>query len=185
MENHLPDPNAPLRGLPELFDLGVKARSLAYLFVAGAAVGTLTLALPHAAEVDDRAVVLLVIGATAVGAVLYLYAERLREWQLHLAVGGGHGDGLARQPGGGDDAALSRCSTRGPRSSPSTSSGCAAALAQLAFIGVNYAVVLVIQDGPALRWMLAVGTPAVTGLLMARLLAGIRREAAARGGAHA
>ena len=30
-----------------------------------------------------------------------------------------------------------------------------------------------------LRWPLAVGTPAVTGLLMARLLAGIRRQAAA------
>ena len=32
---------------------------------------------------------LLVIGATAVGAVLYLTAERIREWQLHVAVGVG------------------------------------------------------------------------------------------------
>ena len=38
---------------------------------------------------------------------------------------------------------------------------------------------LAIQDGPALRWLLAVGTPAVTGLLIARLLAGLRTEAAA------
>ena len=67
MEIHLPDQTAPVRGLPELFDLGVKARSLAYLFVAGAAVGALTLVLPHASEVDDTAVLLLVIAATVVG----------------------------------------------------------------------------------------------------------------------
>ena len=42
--------------------------------------------LPHAREVDETAVLLLVIGATAVGAVLYLTAERLREWHLHVVV---------------------------------------------------------------------------------------------------
>ena len=44
------------------------------------------------------------------------------------------------------------------------------ALVQLALIGVNYAVVG--SRTALLRWPLAVGTPAVTGLLMARLLAG-------------
>ena len=39
-----------MRDLPELFDLRVKARSLAYLFVAGASLGMLTLVLPHDAE---------------------------------------------------------------------------------------------------------------------------------------
>ena len=36
-----------MRELPELFDLGVKARSLAYLFLAGAGLGVLTLVFPH------------------------------------------------------------------------------------------------------------------------------------------
>ena len=178
MGNHLPDSTAPVRGLPELFDLGVKARSLAYLFVAGAAVGVLTLVLPHAAEVDETAVLLLVIGAVAVGAVLYLYSERLREWQLHIGVAVGT-----------VMVSLANLAVGLTLLYPLLFSWTALfsfyffrmrwALMQLALIGVSYAVVLVIQDGPLLRWPLAVGTPAVTGLLMARLLGGVRRQAAA------
>ena len=178
VESHLPESTAPLRGLPELFDLGVKARSLAYLFVAGAGIGVLTLVLPHDGEVDETAVLLLVIGATAVGASLYLYAERIREWQLHVGVGVGT-----------VMVSLANLAVGMTLLYPLLFSWTALfsfyffrmrwALMQLAFIGVNYAVVLVIQDGPLLRWPLAVGTPAVTGLLMARLLGGVRREAAA------
>ena len=71
MESHPSDPSAHARGFPELFDLGVKARSLAFLFTAGAAVGALTLVFPHASEVDETGLLLLVIGAGAVGAGLY------------------------------------------------------------------------------------------------------------------
>ena len=178
MENHLPDSTAPVRGLPELFDLGVKARSLAYLFVAGAGVGVLTLVLPHEAEVDETAVLLLVIGAVAMGAVLYRYSERLREWQLHIGVAVGT-----------VMVSLANLAVGPSLLYPLLFSWTALfsfyffrmrwALMQLALIGVSYAVVLVIQDGPLLRWPLAVGTPAVTGLLMARLLGGVRRQAAA------
>ncbi len=167
-----------MRGPPELFDLGVKARSLAYLFVAGAAVGALTLLLPHAREVDETAVLLLVVAATVVGGLLYLYCERLREWHLHVAVAVGTGM-----------VSLANLAVGLTLLYPLLYSWTAlfsfyffrmrAALVQLAFIGLSYAVVLVIQEGPLLRWLLVVGTPAVTGLLMARLLAGIRREAAA------
>ena len=52
------------------------------------------------------------------------------------------------------------------------------ALAHLAFIGVSYAVVLAIQDAPLVRWPLAVGTPAVAGLLISRLLDNVRLQAA-------
>ncbi len=38
--------------LPELFDLRVKARSLAYLFTAGAVVGVLTFIFPPAAVME-------------------------------------------------------------------------------------------------------------------------------------
>ena len=178
VEIHLPDKPAPARGLPELFDLGVKARSLAYLFVAGATVGVLTLVLPHAAEVDERAVLLLVIAAGAVSALLYAYSRRLREWQLHVAVGVGT-----------VMVSLANLAVGLTLLYPLLYSWTGlfsfyffrmrAALVQLAVIGVSYAVVLAIQDGPVLRWPLAVGTPGVAGLLMARLLAGIRRQAAA------
>ena len=53
-----------------------------------------------------------------------------------------------------------------------------AALVHLAFIGACYAAVLVHQDGPLVRWPLAVGTPAVAGVLMSRLLSSLRRQAA-------
>ena len=45
----------------ELFDRGVKARSMAYLFAAGAALGLLTLAFPHAEQVKDLQLVLLAL----------------------------------------------------------------------------------------------------------------------------
>ena len=153
MEIHLPDKPAPTRGLPELFDLGVKARSLAYLFVAGAAVGVLTLVLPHTAEVDERAVLLLVIAAGAVSALVYLYSGRLREWHLHMAVG--VGTVLV---------SLANLAVGMTLLYPLLYSWTAlfsfyffrmrAALVQLALIGVGYAVVLAIQDGRccAGRW---------------------------------
>ncbi len=170
-------PPSPSRGFPELFDLGVKARSLAYLFGAGAAVGVLTLVMPHAAEVDEQAVLALVIAALAIAALLYLNAARLREWHLHVFVAVGT---LM--------VSLANLAVGMTLLYPLLYSWTAlfsfyfftmrSALVQLGWIGVSYAVVLAIQDGPVLRWPLAVGTPAVTGLLMARLLSGLRREAA-------
>ena len=49
----------PVRALPELFDVRIKARSIAYLFGAGAILGLLTLVFPHSPEVNDLALVLL------------------------------------------------------------------------------------------------------------------------------
>ena len=46
------------------------------------------------------------------------------------------------------------------------------ALAQMAVVGVSYAVVLAVQDPDSVvvRWLLAIGTPLVAGLLISRLL---------------
>ena len=52
-----------MRALPELFDVRTKARSIAYLFGAGAILGLLTLVFPHSAEVNDLALVLLASAA--------------------------------------------------------------------------------------------------------------------------
>ena len=48
------------------------------------------------------------------------------------------------------------------------------ALAQMVFLALAYAVVLAVQDADmvVVDWLLAVGTPAVAGILIARLLAG-------------
>ncbi len=49
----------------------------------------------------------------------------------------------------------------------------------MAFIGLSYAVVLAIQDpmSPAIRWLLAVGTPLIAGLLISRMLERLRAAA--------
>ena len=67
----------------------VQARSLAYLFIAGAALGLLTLVFPHGEDVDDSALVVLAGVATLIAAVMWAWADRLRQWQLHAALASG------------------------------------------------------------------------------------------------
>ena len=67
----------------------------------------------------------------------------------------------------------------------------AEALAHMALVAVSYAVVLAIQDpeSAVVRWLLAVGTPLVAGLLISRLLRRLsdrtRSEIEQSEGAHA
>jgi PAS domain S-box-containing protein len=160
-----------VRALPELFDLRVKARSLAYLFTAGAGLGLATLAFPHDNTVKELQLVVLAGIAVAIAGVVYLEAERIRAWQLHLAL------------------ALGTLILTFANYYVGVSSlypllytwtalyafyffALGLALAHVAFIGLCYAVLLVIQDpvSPIVRWLLAVGTPVVAGLLISRLL---------------
>ena len=78
-----------MRELPELFDVGVKARSLGYLFVAGASLGVLTLILPHDEGVRDLQLYVLATLAIAIAGLVYVQAERVSEWQLHLVLAAG------------------------------------------------------------------------------------------------
>ena len=50
------------------------------------------------------------------------------------------------------------------------------ALAHIALIAVSYAVVLILVEPPSavVRWLLAVGTPLIAGLLISRLLGQLR-----------
>ena len=57
--------------LPELFDLRIKARALAFLFEAGAALAALTLILPHDASFDDLALGIIIGCAVLTGPLLY------------------------------------------------------------------------------------------------------------------
>jgi len=168
-----------VRGLPELFDLRVKARSLAYLFVAGAALGLLTLAFPHDETVEELQLFVLAAIAVAIAAVVYLDADRIQAWQLHAAVGAGTLILTFANYYVGPTALYPLLYTwtamyafyffRLP-----------IALGHVAFIALSYGVLLVIQDpsSPVVRWLLAVGTPAVAGLLISRLLGRLRGEAA-------
>jgi PAS domain S-box-containing protein len=160
-----------VRALPELFDLRVKARSIAYLFATGAALGLLTVAVPHSSEVNDLALVVLASGAIVIAAIVWASRDRIREWHIHaVLLSGTLIVSLANYYAG-----------------PSTLYPVlymwaalyafyffrlGEALAQMAIVAVSYAVVLAIQDPDSalVRWLLAVGTPLVAGLLISRLL---------------
>ena len=164
--------------MPELFDLRVKARSLAFLFIAGALLGLLTLVFPHDERVHDPELVLVATVAIGVGTVVWIGAGRMREWQLHVSLAIGTllitlanywAEGTALYPVLYTWAVLSAFYLF----------ALPAALAHLALVGVAYAVLLGIQEppSPVVHWLLAVGTPAVAGLLISRLLRRLRSEA--------
>jgi PAS domain S-box-containing protein len=160
-----------VRALPELFDARVKARSIAYLFATGAVLGLLTLVFPHMPEVNDLALVLLASGALVIAAIVWVSRDRLREWHIHAVLACGTVIvSLANYYAGPSTlypvlymwaALYAFYFFRLPE-----------ALAHMAFVAVSYAVVLAVQDPEStiVRWLLAVGTPLVAGLLISQLL---------------
>jgi PAS domain S-box-containing protein len=166
-----------VRQLPELFDLGVKARSLAYLFVAGASLGLLTLLLPHDEAVQDLQLYILAAIAIAIAALIYVQAERIREWQLHLVLAAGTTIlSFANYYTG--------TSTLYPLLYTWAALyafyffGIGTALAHVVYISFAYGVVLAVQDpeSPAIRWLLAVATPLIAGVLISRMLDRLRAQ---------
>jgi PAS domain S-box-containing protein len=168
------DSSPELTELPELFDLRVKARALAYLFSAGAALAALSLVLPHDESVRDLQLWVVVGVALAISVLLYWAADRILEWQVHLALAAG----------------ITLISFANYYSTPTLFSplytwaalyafyffGTGPALAQLVYIGVAYGVELAVRDAPSpeTRWLLGVGTPLVAGLLVVRMLDRLR-----------
>ena len=163
---------------PELFDRAVMARALAYLFTGGAAVGLLTLALPHDATVDEGPLYGLAALAVAIGLAVLWRGGRTPNWALHAALATGSLMLVT---------ANYFVDTSGVYLIVFTWTGLYAfyffrppvALAHLAVIGVAYAVVLAIQEppNPIVRWALAIGTPGVAGLMVSTLLDRLRRDA--------
>ncbi|HEX6584580.1 MAG TPA: SpoIIE family protein phosphatase [Thermoleophilaceae bacterium] len=160
-----------MRTLPELFDVRVKARSISYLFATGALLGLLTLVVPHMSEVNDLALALLASAAIVIAAIVWVSGDRIREWHIHAVLATGTLIvSLANYYAGATTlypvlymwAALYAFYFFRP----------AEALAQMALVAVSYAVVLAIQEPESaiVRWLLAVGTPLVAGLLISRLL---------------
>jgi PAS domain S-box-containing protein len=160
-----------VRNLPGLFDVRVKARSIAYLFATGATLGLLTLAFPHAESVRDAPLIVLAAIAYVIAAFVWASAERLRDWHIHaLLLSGTVIISLANYYAGPDTlypllymwAALYAFYFFTLRE----------AFAHMAFLALAYAVVLAVQDADmvVVRWLLAVGTPFVAGILISRLL---------------
>ena len=163
--------------MAELFDRRVKARSLAYVFTAGAALGLLTLAFPHEEKVQDVKLIVLAVVAVAIAVVFYTQADRVADWQLHAALAAGtviltfanHYTGpTALYPIIYSWVALFAFYFFDLR----------VALAQVAFVGLAYGVLLIVDNppSPVVRWLLAVGTPTVAGLLISSLLSRVREE---------
>jgi PAS domain S-box-containing protein len=162
--------------LPELFDLRLKARSMAFLFVAGAGVGCLTLVLPHSSDVNEPPIWGLAALAVALAAIVHRQADRLSEWHLHLMLAIGTLILTFANYWVGTTVFYPVIYTwvvlyafyffELPL-----------ALAHLGWVGANYFVLLLIQQpaSPVVRWVLAIGTPAVAGLLISRLLANLRQ----------
>jgi hypothetical protein len=67
----------------------VEARALAYLYVAGASLAAISLALPHAATQDDLGIAATIALACLGALVLLLGASRIPGWgvQVSLALG--------------------------------------------------------------------------------------------------
>jgi PAS domain S-box-containing protein len=166
-----------VKELPELFDLRLKARSLAYLFTAGACLGALTLVLPHDAAFRDLQIWIVVGSALAIGVLLYWSADRVEEWHLHLALAAGTTlITFANYYTGTANLYALLYTWTGLYAFYFV--GTRSALAHLAYIGVAYAVVLSVGDppSPAIRWLLGVGTPLIAGLLISRMLERLRDE---------
>jgi PAS domain S-box-containing protein len=164
-----------VRELPELFDVRVQARSLAYLFIAGAALGLLTLVFPHPDEVSDVALIILAGVALLIACGMWVWADRVRAWQLHAALATGT-----------IILSLANYFVEATVIYPLLYTWTAlfafyffrveVALVHLGLVAVSYGLVLILvsPSSAVVRWLLAVGTPLIVGLLISRLLGKLR-----------
>jgi PAS domain S-box-containing protein len=174
-----------VKELPELFDLRIKARALAYLFAAGAALAALTLTLPHDPEFRETQIWVVIGIAAVVAGALYGYADRLKEAHVEVALAIGTTLlGFANYYAGTSTLYALLYTWAGLYAFYFFSTRMA--LIQTAYIGASYAIVLASRapPSPAIRWLLGVGTPLVAGLLISRMLDRLRAgyaESDARG----
>jgi PAS domain S-box-containing protein len=169
-----------MRG-PSMFDSRTKARSLAFLFEAGALVSLLTIVFPEH-ETTTPVVFVTVLFSMLLAIVFLRWADRITEPYQHVALATAtvilslviH---FTQQTG------LYPLIYMWPALYAFFFFSTWKALAHLAFIGVAYATVLVIDNAMdiTIRLVLVLGTPLVVGLLVSRLLgyvhAGIERSA--------
>ncbi len=160
---------------PSTFDSRTKARSLAFLFAAGALVGYLTVIFPH----EDTVLVGPVLGVSSIALVLALAWLRIggtvSDTQLHFGLAGVT-IVLSLLVHYAEQAALYPLIYMWPALYAFYFFSTAAALAHLALIGATYATALSIENArdATIRLVLVLGTPLVIGLLISRLLTKMR-----------
>ncbi len=161
-----------MRELPEPFDLRVKTRSLAYLFAASSALAVLTLLLPHSRAIMDDSLIAVAAGAALLAALVFVWGERMRAWQVHVALllatavltlGNYVVDSTVLYPFLYAWVALFAFYFF----------PIPLALGHVAAIGLGYGIVLALNGPPSplVRWLVVVGTPLAAGLLISRLVA--------------
>jgi PAS domain S-box-containing protein len=160
---------------PTTFDRRTKARSLAFLFAAGALVAILTVSFPHVEAVDAGPV--LAVGALSLALALACVqiGGRITDPLLHagLALVTVIVSGLVHYT---EQTTLYPLIYMWPALYAFYFFSTPAALAHLAFVGAAYGTVLSIDDtmNSTIRLVLVVGTPLVIGLLISRLLGTMR-----------
>ncbi|HWC25112.1 MAG TPA: SpoIIE family protein phosphatase [Solirubrobacteraceae bacterium] len=158
-----------------MFDTRTKARSLAFLFSAAALICVLTVLLPHVAAVEERYVLALGALAAALALAFLRLADQLSGAIVHPALAAVTVilTGLIHYT---HNTTLYALVYMWPALYAFYFFSTRAALAHLALIGIAYAAVLRI-DGTmdaTIRLVLVLGTPLVVGLLISRLLGGMR-----------
>lgn len=160
-----------------MFDTRTKARSLAFLYGAGALICVLTVLLPHVGSLEERPV-LIVAGLSLATALVFLrFADQVSESLVHLALAAVTVM-LTLVIHYTHDTTLYALIYTWPALYAFYFFSSPAALGHLAFIGAAYATVLQVDHtmDATIRFVLVLGTPLVVGLLISRLL-GVMRTA--------
>lgn len=164
----------------ELFDPRLRATSLAAVLVAIAFICLVTLALPHDPDLRDPGLAVAAVALLVLSGLVHRLGERLDGRQIGAVV-----------------VAATLLAALANYAVGTTAAGFGLlftftalyafyffdlrfALGHLALVGVAYAIELAVNPGPsaASRFLLVVGTPALVGLLIARLLGVVRAETA-------
>jgi PAS domain S-box-containing protein len=158
-----------------MFDSRTKARSLAFLYAAGALTCVLTVLLPHAGPVRERSVLVLAALSLALSLVFLRFAGKVSEALVHVSLAAVTAL-LSLVIHYTHDATLYALIYMWPALYAFYFFSTPAALAHLAFIVAAYATVLRIDEpmNAKMSLVLVLGTPLVVGLLISRLLGHVR-----------
>ena len=156
----------------------MRAQALAYFFMTGGVVGALTLLFPHDEALRDAPIFGLAALAAAVGLVVHLRAETIGEAALHLALAAGILIVSAANYFVGTTALFPILYTWTALYA-FTCFALRPALLHWSLAAACYVTLLAIQSppSPVTRWLLAMGTPLVAGVLISWLFDRLGREA--------
>jgi PAS domain S-box-containing protein len=158
-----------------MFDTRTKARSLAFLYGAGALICVLAVLLPHLVSLEERSMLVLAALSLALAVVFLRFAAQVSGAIVHIALAAVTVI-LSLVIHYTHNTTLYALIYTWPALYAFYFFSTPVALAHLAFIGSAYAVVLRIDDtmDASIRLVLVLGTPLVVGLLISRLLGGMQ-----------